>query len=1305
MRINTRLLSYTFSAAMAVLLPGLSLKGQDLDSFMFQNSPRTSSISNVRVLNMTKDGEGYIWFGTNHGLFRYNGTVYKTYYSGLSDDEPTLSSDMILSLLPDSGGRMWVGTDGGINLIEKGVVTMEAPPGVNPIYSMVNLDSGSILYSTNEGLYVFDKESSLAKPVLQDENPDNMLGNITTMESTGENIWLNPLIPKSSLMVLDKDLNSAASISLDGNSLRGLAPYGGNMFVATLNGLKCYTSDGKEIPLPDKLQPFSSRPICGICSDKEAGTLTFGITDEGIYSFKGNSVKRIFSDEKLSGLPYCQILSGGTSLWINKFTLAECSAYHEDNDKTIELRNLRIGESIINVFPSQIRDKVIAVSSFDVYLVDILTKEVSAITPAAFPENRGILTSYMNSSGELFIYDNLFILHKFSKSEGWNYAEDYSVECGTFTASLWEDYSGNVCFIGDNTLFSVNSSGKLTRTVLQTPVSGLAHKGKDGRIYLVGNEGVFFVDFGMNFKKLPIEEPYMSCSYLDEMGRLYIGTARSVLLRYDTETGEMKNLSERLGPQGETIRSINSDGRGTIWVSSRNGIFRLDPDDGRATVYNYSSSQSMVFSPRCSALLEDDIKGNKVVFGCGQALAVVDPFIGEARKSHTLSIDAVFANNRQIREDDSPIVLNSNENQILIYYSGMDFGNSPTLSYSYMLEGYDKDWVFAGQNLTANYSRLPSGKFTFRLKAQTNDGEWTGDDIELNFRIKPSKWLSFPAIALYTLILLGLALYLVRLYSMAAKARKEALQASIDKTIAEKRGQDRMDTFTNISHELINPLSLIYGPAIDLQKEENLSPEGKGLLSLIVKNSSRMMRMTEQMMSFSRMEDSPEKLHISKTDIGKTVRTISENFSYMTGKKNLSLTLEIDDSLTGYCDMEKVAKVYTNLLSNAIKYTPRGGEITVSLASSDNQNEQRTAVLSVRDNGLGIPDEMKRKIFERFERVKANIGDGTIEGHGVGLNYAMQLSLIHKGSLTVGDNPPKGSVFTFTFPIGIEAYDEKDIISSDSSEDENTVIPEGAPTNTEEGKRSGTTILLVDDDPDILSYLKEVFREYKTRTAGNGTEALPVIRDNKVDIVVSDVMMPEMDGFTLCHEIKEDPDTCHIPVILLTAKGDSKAHVKANEAGADAFLQKPIVSDLLRSKVESILENRARLQKSLLDLTAGKDTSSKEKGLSTRDKDFLEKTRRITEENLSNEEFNATALAECLGISYTKFYYKMKGLLGITPQDFLLNYRMNRAMELLKDPSNNVSDVCYKVGFSSLSGFSRSFKNKFGVSPKNIIDR
>ncbi|MBR1434896.1 MAG: hypothetical protein IJ584_07275, partial [Bacteroidales bacterium] len=368
---------------MAVLLPGLSLKGQDLDSFMFQNLPRTSSISNVRVLNMTKDGEGYIWFGTNHGLFRYNGTVYKTYYSGLSDDEPTLSSDMILSLLPDSGGRMWVGTDGGINLIEKGVVTMEAPPGVNPIYSMVNLDSGSILYSTNEGLYVFDKESSLAKPVLQDENPDNMLGNITTMESTGENIWLNPLIPKSSLMVLDKDLNSAASISLDGNSLRGLAPYGGNMFVATLNGLKCYTSDGKEIPLPDKLQPFSSRPICGICSDKEAGTLTFGITDEGIYSFKGNSVKRIFSDEKLSGLPYCQILSGGTSLWINKFTLAECSAYHEDNDKTIELRNLRIGESIINVFPSQIRDKVIAVSSFDVYLVDILTKEVSAITPTA----------------------------------------------------------------------------------------------------------------------------------------------------------------------------------------------------------------------------------------------------------------------------------------------------------------------------------------------------------------------------------------------------------------------------------------------------------------------------------------------------------------------------------------------------------------------------------------------------------------------------------------------------------------------------------------------------------------------------------------------------------------------------------------------------------------------------------------------------------------------------------------------------------------------------------------------------------
>jgi DNA-binding response OmpR family regulator len=429
-----------------------------------------------------------------------------------------------------------------------------------------------------------------------------------------------------------------------------------------------------------------------------------------------------------------------------------------------------------------------------------------------------------------------------------------------------------------------------------------------------------------------------------------------------------------------------------------------------------------------------------------------------------------------------------------------------------------------------------------------------------------------------------------------------------------------------------------------------------------------------------------------RTDLSVLLRKMLENFEYMFSQKGLRVTSSIPSGMVAYCDREKVERIVFNLMSNAVKYTPAHGEIDIRAGVEDGR-----ASITVADTGIGIsPDKMAR-IFDRYERVGEKVGDQLPSGFGIGLNYAQHLAHLHKGEISVRSNDPMGSVFTFSFPCRKADFEDANIWQ-EAAEKQNDTPAEATVADT-----GGVHILVVEDNPDMREYIRGFLREdYHVTMAGDGEEAWKCIRISAPDLIVSDVMMPYKDGYTLCKEIKNDPEYCHIPVILLTAKADMENQIHGLELGADGYLGKPFDPAFLTALVRNLIAGRQRLQGLLADRTSSSEEPVEDDALSQQDRVFLEKCYRIIDTHLDDEAFGVIGLSMEMGMSRTSIFSKVKALTGQSPQGFLTNYRLNKAMELLKTRDFNISEVAYKVGFATLTGFSRSFKNKFGIPPSAV---
>lgn len=807
----------------------------------------------------------------------------------------------------------------------------------------------------------------------------------------------------------------------------------------------------------------------------------------------------------------------------------------------------------------------------------------------------------------------------------------------------------------------------------------------------------------------------------DANGNVWIGTVSNGLLRYNPQTNQMSRIG---GLSCSDVGSIEEDAQGNLWIGTMKGLNRLDTKTGSITsLYKADGLAGDEFCDRASCKLPN----GSLVFGGIDGVTMFNPADIDTLRKMPLRLCDLKIHNQLVRPAaDGPVEamldsckeirLKHSQNSFSISYTALDFGEYERVHYYYKLDGFDSDWIDAGSNHTASYANLPAGHYTFRVR--TSDSvcdESATDERFVSVVVEPAPAFSWWAWLIYIALAAAIAYYLYRNARRVVAARRAARQAQMEKEQELRTNQMNMSFFANIAHEFRTPLTMIAGPVGQLAKSGSIGDEERSLLSIAQRSIQRMFKLVNQLMDFNKLENDTLRLCVEQIDVVKLMNDICDTFEFNVKEKGLTLNrFGMEDELMAWTDGDKLEKIVSNLLSNALKFTPSGGHIDVSLDVADGQVK-----IMVADSGKGIPEEQRENIFKRFyqldNQTKAIVNWGT----GIGLYYSRRLAELHHGTLTASNRTEgTGAVFTLVYPMTEQAYtaeerrplegdgvaDYRIIDTPQSTNVQLSMVRSASPLGLSKNGQSSDddsrpTILVVDDDTEIINYMRLLFsHDYRLITCLDADTALEEMRAEEPNIVLSDVAMPGKDGYQLCQEIKQDIQLSHIPVILVTAKITAENQVEGLNVGADAYVTKPFEPAVLSALIQSQLKNRDRVRKLLTKATTT-DDESVDNALSEQDKHFMEELYKLMEEELSNSELDVTHITKMLYISRTKLYYKIKGLTGETPSSFFRTYKLNRAAELLKGGKHTVAEIADMTGFSTQSHFSVVFKKQFGVTP------
>jgi ligand-binding sensor domain-containing protein/signal transduction histidine kinase/DNA-binding response OmpR family regulator len=840
----------------------------------------------------------------------------------------------------------------------------------------------------------------------------------------------------------------------------------------------------------------------------------------------------------------------------------------------------------------------------------------------------------------------------------------------------------------------------------------------------------------------------------DSRGLMWIGT-RDGLNVFDPSKKSFQYFRTEEGLPGNAILNILEDNQGHLWISTNHGLASItvsynksEPISIRSVNYDeLDGLQGTEFNE--NAALKTS-KG-EMIFGGPNGFNLFQPSLiksERARSSIVLTDLQLFNKSVVIGEkingrailfksvsETSSIKLRHNENILAIEFAALNFSNPEKIKYAYRLDGFNNDWVYTdGRMRKAIYTNLDPGSYTFRVKASDEDGQWNNSsETTLAISIRPPFWKTPIAFILYALVI-ALALWLAR--RIVLERARMRFEVEHQRQEAERIHQvDTLKTkfFTNVSHEFRTPLSLILSP-LDKIVKKSTDPEQKKQLQLVQRNAKRLLNLVNQLLDFRKMEVQDFSIHLTRQDIVNFTRDIVYSFSDISEKKDIALTFSTTlDSLETYFDKDKLEKILFNLLSNAFKYTASGGKVDVGLDYIKEDKSPAQIALKVKDNGIGIPPEMHEKIFERFYQLNVP-GDIQSSGSGIGLVITKEFVKLHGGTIRIESEPEKGTVFTVLLPVKESAAADKATLNGINTEvvlpgqssgtddvtDRQTGLsvgvglPSGAAVPVDlssgldnresaEGGAKGQTkprrrsILLVEDNEDFRFYLKDNLQQrYQVTEAVNGKDGWEKVKELQPDLVVSDIMMPNMNGIELSRKIRTDPRTSHIPVILLTAMGDEETELEGFRAGTSDYISKPFTFEILASRIRSLLQMREQLRKKFqqqVDITPADVT------VTPVDEEFMKRAFEIVEKNMSNPDFSVEDLSHELFMSRVGLYKKIVSITGKTPIEFIRIMRLKRAAQLLQQGQQNIASIAYEVGYNNPRIFSKYFKEEFGVIP------
>lgn len=813
---------------------------------------------------------------------------------------------------------------------------------------------------------------------------------------------------------------------------------------------------------------------------------------------------------------------------------------------------------------------------------------------------------------------------------------------------------------------------------------------------------------------------------------IWIGTRGSGLCRFDKTNDEFKWYNKFSDLEEENIAGILEDKEGNIWISGNSGISKLNIVTNEVT--NYTLNDGLLSDDfNFNAALRDD--QGVLYFGNYKGVDYFNP----KDLSINSSVPSLFFTGLRIfnkaivpNEEDSPLSkvisetksleFNHTQSVFTIDYTAINYTRPEKNQYAYYLEGLEESWNYVGSQRSATYTNLDSGDYIFKLKAANNDGIWNEEPLELKITILPPWWKTNWAIFAY-LVLFSLGIYLLNKITQNRIKEKQLIKN--ERTIRaqeEELHEKKMQFFTNISHEFRTPLTLMINPLKDIINDEtlNLPEKTKEKHKIIYKNTDRLYRLINELMDVRKLELNKFRISALKINLFDFTKDIVSYFKEEAYSRNIQLDFDSDIAeIFVWADQKMLEKIIFNILSNAIKVTPDGGAIDVMLTSSDkyvlpllNKNETtKTVEIIISDTGPGLKEKQAKKIFERFYQVE-NLNKSYYGGTGIGLEVVQSFVKLHKGKVEVESEFGKGTAFKIIFPRGKKHFSKKQIVSDEnevyvqkeilmenivlSQNDDKQVIEDEQKAKNKKLNR----LLLVEDNIELRNYLKnELMQDYKISTANNGVEGIELAKTILPDIIITDVVMPEMNGFEFCKLIKNDIQTSHIPLLMLTAKTRVDDRIEGIGLGADAYMIKPFDMRLLKLRLSQLITSRKLIFDKYFSKISGAEENANAVPI---DKEFIQKVLTYINDNISDPDLNVEALASQLNLSRSQLYRKIKTLTGQTVNQFLRNVRLERAKQILETGSSNVSEVCYKVGFSSPSYFTKCFKAHFKVLPTEI---
>ncbi len=815
----------------------------------------------------------------------------------------------------------------------------------------------------------------------------------------------------------------------------------------------------------------------------------------------------------------------------------------------------------------------------------------------------------------------------------------------------------------------------------------------------------------------------INCVMVDSHKYIWVGT-REGLNMFDPKTEKFRVFKQENGLPDNSIFSIVEDLNHNLWLGTTNGLSNLiinrkANDSLSFTFKNYDESDGLQGKEFNKGAAFRTKKG-ELVFGGANGFNLFFPSEIKTNQSQPKIVFTdlqIFNKSIKVGEkingriilsksiiETNAIVLKYHENVFSIEFAALDYFQPEKNQYSYMLEGFNSNWTSIDANLRkAIYTNLNPGDYVFRVKASNNDGVWNNKGVSLKITVLSPFWKTKTAMVIYFFSILGLLLLLRYIILERERIKHRTQQERIDAHRRHEIDLLKIKFITNISHEFKTPLSLIMSPLEKLLKN-SANPEQNKQYTLIYRNARRLLNLVNQLLDFRRLEFQEIKLNLSLGDIVSFTRDISDSFSDLAEKKEIEYKFHSSvQELNSFFDQDKVEKIVFNLLSNAFKFTPEKGGIDVFievLMSADTEiplndlNAESYIVITVKDTGIGIPYEKQDKIFERFF---SEDGNKTLmnKGTGIGLSLVNEFVKSHKGRIELKSEPGKGSAFSVYLPLVLELQTaEKEQEASNTISEETGELQEGVLEKTDIKK---PLILLVEDNEDFLFYLKDNLKiNYSIIEALNGLEGWNLAQRKIPDLIVTDIMMPEMDGIELCKRIKSDKNTSHIPVILLTGRTSNKKRVESFELGADDYITKPFSFEILESRIKNLIMQRELIRKSFqkkFELTPS------EIQITSLDEKLIKKALLLVENNISDADFSVDKLSREIGMSRVHLYKKLISLTGKSPIEFIRIIRLRRAVQLLEKSQMSVSEIAYQVGFNNPKYFTKYFKSEYKVLP------